>query len=189
MRRPDLVADCANCAAVCCVATSFEASEDFGCTKAAGVACPHLQTDNRCAIHARLIDRGFPGCAVYDCYGAGPRITQTFAGMQDREHERIEAFLWLRVVHELLWLLTEATKLCTPEHGELLEQLTVQIGALGALARAPATALPEVELQPHRDAARALLRRVGEAFGGRRRSRRSLVVLVEGRRRAPASPR
>src|SRR5262245_28728842 len=117
MRRPDLVSDCASCAGLCCIATSFEASEYFGLDKPAGVACPNLSSDCRCAIHDDLVERGFAGCAAYECYGAGPRVTRAF-GPGDSA-ARNEAFLSLRVVHELLWLLTEAAKLCPPSRPDV----------------------------------------------------------------------
>ncbi len=31
------------------------------CGACAGLPCPHLDTDFRCAIHAHLVERGFPG--------------------------------------------------------------------------------------------------------------------------------
>ncbi len=160
MRRPDLVPDCERCAAVCCVATSFDASEDFAYSKSAGVACRYLR-DCRCAIHAELPERGFRGCAIYDCYGAGPRATRAFSGPQ-----RDDAFLILRAVHELLFLLTEAAKLCPPD---LITELASQISALDALEPA------DLDLRPHRAAAHALLRRIGDALGSRRSAR--LVLL------------
>ncbi|MCY1016082.1 hypothetical protein [Pyxidicoccus sp. MSG2] len=36
MPRPDLVPDCSACTALCCVATSFERSEDFAFDKPVG---------------------------------------------------------------------------------------------------------------------------------------------------------
>jgi hypothetical protein len=176
MRRPDLVPDCGSCAALCCVATSFEASDDFAFDKAAGVGCRYLMRNCRCAIHDELVVRGFPGCAVYDCYGAGQRATRAFAGTHDAE-QRNEAFLVLRVVHELLWLLTEAAKLCPPSPDDLGVHLALEIEALDAIARGPAPTLLEIDLRPHRDATRALLRRVGDALGGRRHAARALAVL------------
>jgi hypothetical protein len=175
MRRSDLVPDCGGCAALCCVATSFEASEDFAFDKAAGVGCRYLTRDCRCAIHGELVARGLPGCAVYDCYGAGQRATQAFAGKHDAERERNEAFLILRVIHELLWQLTEAAKLC-PLHDDLGAQFAREIDTLDAIARGPVPALFEVDLLPHREATRALLRRVGDRLGGRRGAARVLGV-------------
>jgi hypothetical protein len=167
MRRPDLVPDCASCAAICCVATSFDASDDFAVDKPAGVGCRYLRRDCRCAIHDELAVRGFRGCTVYDCYGAGPRVTRAFAGSVDAD-VRNAAFLGLRVVHELLWLLTEAAKLCPAEHHALAAQLTTEIEALDTIARAPMPRLAELDLRSQETAARALLRRVGHALGGRR---------------------
>jgi hypothetical protein len=169
MPRPDLVPDCASCAALCCVATTFDASEDFAFAKPAGVRCRKLRADNRCTIHAQLLERGFSGCAVYDCHGAGPRVTRAFAREGGSERERNEAFLISRVVHELLWLLTEACKLCPPAQAELAAELAREIDALDALATQSPCALTERAVARHDLSARGLLRRVGAALGGRRR--------------------
>lgn len=161
MRRADLVSDCGNCAALCCIATSFEASGDFACDKAAGEHCRHLQAGDRCAIHAQLIPRGFSGCAVYECYGAGPRATRAFAG---RERARNEAFMQLRVVHELLWFVLGALELCPVAQTELrceLERLAAELS--GPVARLPELSLPALHARTH-----AVLRRVGTALGGRK---------------------
>lgn len=173
MRRPDLVPDCASCAGLCCIATSFDASEDFAFTKAAGVRCPHLTPRSRCAIHGELAARGFSGCAIYDCYGAGPRVTRDLAGAPARLRD--EAFRILRVIHELLWLLTEAAKL--PIDLTLGNQLSHQVETLDAIAELPPPQLLELDLRPHSETARSLLRRVGDALGGRRRHARALVVV------------
>jgi hypothetical protein len=177
MRRPDLLSDCASCAAVCCIATAFEASEDFAFDKRAGVGCRHLTPDCRCAIHTDRVERGFSGCVVYECYGAGQRVTRMFAGTCGAQGRRDEAFMILRVVHEWLWLLTEAAKLCPPSHADISTQLVREIEALDAIAAGPLAALFEWDLRPHQAASRALLLRVGEALGGRRRASRSLVVI------------
>ena len=80
MTRPDLVADCPRCAALCCVWSAFDASDDFAFSKPAGVACRNLRRDHRCAIHRELIGRGLRGCAAYDCHGAGQRATLSLVG-------------------------------------------------------------------------------------------------------------
>ena len=57
---------------------------------------------------------GFPGCAAYDCFGAGQRIAQqTFGGRDWRAHPEVAAsmfaaFATMRHLHELLWYLREA---------------------------------------------------------------------------------
>src|SRR5215212_836758 len=115
--RAHLRADCSRCAGLCCVAPGFARSADFAIDKPAGVACPHLQQDFRCGIHARLGERGFPGCTVFDCFGAGQRITQdTFGGRAWREAPEIAAAQFavlpvMRQLHEALWYLVEAEHL------------------------------------------------------------------------------
>jgi len=71
-------------------------------------------------------------------------------------------------VHELLWLLTEAAKLRPSSQLELCAQLALEIEVLDAIACEPVSALLDIDLDSHDSAARALLRRVGDALGGRR---------------------
>jgi len=109
-----LRADCAACAALCCVAPGFEVSADFPIRKPAGEACPNLTDDFRCGIHARLRDEGFAGCAAYDCFGAGQRTTRAFHGRTWRTDPAVArsmftAFGVLRALHEILWYTVEAT--------------------------------------------------------------------------------
>ncbi|WP_373044866.1 hypothetical protein [Vulgatibacter sp.] len=165
VRPSDLVADCAACAALCCVAPSFERGEDFAFDKPAGVRCPNLTGDDRCAIHAELAARGCGGCVVYDCHGAGQRTTRACAGQPDAVRDR--AFLVIRGIHEQLWLLTEAAKRCPPSAADLHEALAAHVERLDGLAALVPPALFETDLQPHEAQTRQLLRRVGEALGGR----------------------
>src|SRR5688500_2388894 len=114
--RRHLRADCGRCAGLCCVAPAFAASADFAIDKPAGTPCPNLQPDSRCGIHDRLRDRGFPGCTVFDCFGAGQRITQqTFGGSSWREaadlaRAQFAVLPVMRQLHEILWYLTEASE-------------------------------------------------------------------------------
>ncbi len=80
--RDALSADCANCFGLCCVGPAFAASADFAIDKAAGTPCPNLGGDFRCGIHDQLRPKGFAGCTVYDCFGAGQKVSQvTFASV------------------------------------------------------------------------------------------------------------
>jgi hypothetical protein len=112
-----LRADCARCAALCCVSLVFDRSDMFAFDKAAGVACWHLTADHECGIHPALESRGFGGCIAFDCLGAGQRVTQElFGGRSWREHPAIaqsmfDAFRGMRLVHELLLLLRTASRL------------------------------------------------------------------------------
>jgi len=123
----NLRADCESCLALCCVVPAFSASADFAINKPAGQPCPNLQPDFRCGIHTSLRERGFRGCTVYDCFGAGQQVSQvTFAGQDWRRAPRtakrmFEVFPVMRDLHELLWYLGEALTIAAARslHGEL----------------------------------------------------------------------
>ena len=57
MAELPLTADCARCAALCCVAPTFAVSADFAIDKPAGQPCPHLQPSSHCGIHSTLRER------------------------------------------------------------------------------------------------------------------------------------
>jgi Pentapeptide repeats (8 copies) len=112
--RAHLRADCASCSALCCVAPTFEVSADFPIHKPAGEACPHLSPEYRCRIHDHLRQKGFLGCAAFDCFGAGPRITGAFGERTWRTdpalgQQMFRSFGVLRLLHEILWYLEEAS--------------------------------------------------------------------------------
>jgi uncharacterized protein YjbI with pentapeptide repeats len=115
--RPDLRADCGRCAGLCCVAPAFAASADFAVDKPAGQPCRNLLADFRCGIHDSLRERGFPGCTVFDCFGAGQQVTQvTFGGQDWRRTPAIATsmftvFAVMRQLREELWYLIEAVTL------------------------------------------------------------------------------
>ncbi len=108
----ELRADCSRCVGLCCVAPAFARSADFAVDKPAGTPCAHLRAEFRCAIHVDLRDRGFAGCTVFDCLGAGQRVTAAFAGRDWRTPDvaapMFRAFAVARQVHELLWYVDEA---------------------------------------------------------------------------------
>ncbi|MFD5424332.1 pentapeptide repeat-containing protein [Streptomyces sp. NPDC127084] len=115
--NPELRADCGSCFGLCCAALPFAASADFAVGKPAGQPCTHLGEDFRCGIHDRLRERGFPGCTVYDCFGAGQKVSQvTFGGVSwrqrpDTAQRMFAVFPVLRQLHELLRHLAEAVEL------------------------------------------------------------------------------
>ncbi|HVK86538.1 MAG TPA: hypothetical protein VM513_20610 [Kofleriaceae bacterium] len=159
MPRLELVADCDACAALCCVWLAFDESPAFAFSKPAGLPCRYITSDCRCAIHAKLARRGFAGCAAYDCHGAGQRATALFAragALSDREKQ--DAFATLRELHELLWVLDGAARLCDDD--ELRAELAAVISALDAIASSSIDMVLDADLRSHRAAARALLRRV-----------------------------
>ncbi len=165
--RPlSLRADCERCFGLCCVAPAFSASADFAIDKDAGKPCPNLQSDFRCAIHHRLRQKGFPGCAVYDCFGAGQKVAQiTFNGRDWRRNPEIaaqmfEVFMIMRQLHELLWYLTEALTLqpAAPLHGEL----GLALEETERLTHSGPDDLEELDVGAHRRDVNALLLRTSE---------------------------
>ncbi len=123
----ELRADCTQCHALCCVALVFLDSADFPFAKDAGEPCPKLGRDDRCTIHAELRPQGFAGCAAYDCFGAGQRVSQmTFGGRHWRSSPELAGSMFavlpaMRQLHELLWYLADAR--ARPECDGLRAQL------------------------------------------------------------------
>lgn len=109
-----LKADCGNCFGLCCVALPYAKSADFAFNKDGGTPCRNLQEDYRCAIHNHLRNEGFRGCAVYECFGAGQKVSQAaYKGNDWREHsetakEMFEVFPIMQQLHEILYYLHEA---------------------------------------------------------------------------------
>ena len=153
--RRDLTADCSRCAGLCCVLPAFAASADFAVDKPAGTPCRHLRADDRCGIHDRLRDRGFPGCVVFDCFGAGQRVTQdTFAGAGWRDDPGTAAgmaavFPVMRQLTELLWHLTEARTLVPA--GPVRTAVEEASARTAELTRAPAAELAALDVAALRE--------------------------------------
>ncbi len=177
MTEHDLAADCARCAGLCCVVPAFTRSADFAISKPAGQPCPNLGPDSRCAIHAGLRDRGFGGCAAYDCFGAGQQTVQvTFGGRDWRSSpglaaEMFAAFGVMRQLNELRWHLAQAAELLSPGGpagslsaiGALREELSEALRAAQGYASGTPEMLIKMDISAHRDAVSDLLRRVSAA--------------------------
>ncbi|MCC9197772.1 pentapeptide repeat-containing protein [Arthrobacter sp. zg-Y820] len=112
--RSSLRPDCANCFALCCTAFGFTRSADFALDKPAGAPCRNLASDFTCTIHDSLLPRGFRGCTVFDCFGAGQNVSHgLFSGKSWLENpgtkdDMFAAFKASRQLHEMLWYLVEA---------------------------------------------------------------------------------
>ncbi|HKR50435.1 MAG TPA: pentapeptide repeat-containing protein, partial [Pseudonocardiaceae bacterium] len=160
--RLSLRADCARCFALCCVAPAFSVSTDFAINKAAGQVCPHLQSDFRCGIHACLRQQGFPGCTVYDCFGAGQKVSQiTFGGQDWRSAQQMfEVFPIMRQLHELLWYLSEALTLQPAR--QLHGALNLALDETEHLTHNSSDSLLELDTAAHRQKVNALLLRTSE---------------------------
>lgn len=133
---PSLKPDCAACAALCCMALAFDRGEDFALDKPALHPCPNL-SGHDCTIHERLEARGFRGCTLYDCLGAGQRVVQEVFGGADWQRDATlrapmaEALGLMRRVHAGLELLGAAGALALPPG------LAGERRALGALFNPP----------------------------------------------------
>lgn len=116
MNGLNLRADCARCAALCCLALAFDKGSQFGHDKAAGQPCSYLRRHG-CGIHSDRTDRGYIGCVRYDCLGAGQRVTQDlFQGADWRKDPSLlrpmaEAFSVVQRAHAMLALLDRARRL------------------------------------------------------------------------------
>jgi uncharacterized membrane protein len=168
--RDRLRADCSRCAGLCCVAPAFAASADFAIDKPAGVPCPNLRDDFRCGIHARLRDRGFAGCEVFDCFGAGQQLTQvTFGGRSWREAPELAAVQFavlpvMRQLHEMLWHLTEARS--RPAAAPLHEETRAVADRVERLTAAGADDLGRLDVSVVRGEVGELLGRVSDLVRG-----------------------
>lgn len=164
-RRADLGADCAQCVGLCCVALAFVASSDFPADKPAGTACEHLEPDDACGIHSQLRERGFKGCTVFDCFGAGQKVSAGFAGRSwraDPEARRamVTAFPLVRRLHELLWYLDEAIVLVSATVDA--SPWVAAFDRVEALSNGSVEALEELDVDGEYDAVRGLLVRASE---------------------------
>ena len=180
-QRAAFRADCARCQALCCVSLPFDEGESFGFDKPANAVCRYLGHDFCCRVHGELWARGQAGCAVYDCLGAGQRITQElFAGVSWQREPAMrsamfEAFRRLKRVHELRLLLHEAERLpLSPGRIRERARFLALLEPTPGLSRQSLAALPLSELET---AIGAWLRDLSGELT-EERARRSLPVLT-----------
>lgn len=164
--RNNLHANCENCFGLCCVALPFAASVDFAIDKDAGKPCSNLQSDFRCGIHKNLRQQGFKGCTVFECFGAGQKVSQiTFEGVDWREgpetaRKMFDVFPIMQQLHEMLWYLTEALtlKASRPIHREL----SFALDETERLTQLSPDSLMELDVPSHRADVNVLLLRTSE---------------------------
>ncbi|MFB8138557.1 pentapeptide repeat-containing protein [Streptomyces parvus] len=183
--QPDLQSDCGSCFGLCCVALPFSRSSDFPVDKSAGTPCGNLQEDFRCGIHRRLRDTGYNGCTVFDCFGAGQKVSQvTFKGVSWREEPdsarvMYEVFPVVRQLQELLKYVAQALDLSSAAlvHRDLRRAYE----RLDALTRDPAETLLAVDVDALRGEVNPLLLRASElaraAVPGRRKNHRGANLM------------
>ncbi|MCR8643254.1 pentapeptide repeat-containing protein [Paenibacillus sp. N1-5-1-14] len=164
--RNSLQADCEQCFGLCCTALPFAASVDFAIDKPAGTPCSNLQDNFRCGVHTKLRQIGFRGCTVYDCFGAGQKLSQiTFKEKNwrtnpDSAQLMFEVFPTMWQLHELIWYVTEASSLAATRsiHKDLKQILEETI----TLSDLPPEQLKEVSISVQRAHVNVLLLQVSE---------------------------
>jgi len=163
----DLRADCSRCQALCCVALPFTKSSDFAISKAAGTPCRNLLADHRCGIHTDLRAKGFPGCTVFDCFGAGQKITQvTLAGQpwrlagEQQRRRTFDAFGVMLHLHELLWYLAQARELRPA--ASLRDRIIAAYNRVEAVTLSEPDTLLAVDVAAHRKDVNELLLKASE---------------------------
>ncbi|MFF1571148.1 pentapeptide repeat-containing protein [Leifsonia sp. NPDC058292] len=160
--RPDLLANCADCFGLCCVALAFARSSDFAFDKSAGDPCVNLDDGFRCTIHPELRERGFAGCTVFDCHGAGQKVSQTtYSGKSwveapQTRSEMFAVFPIMRQLHELLRYLDEAIRM--PGAASLRPELERAEAEVEALTESSAQSILDLDLDAVRAPVAELLR-------------------------------
>lgn len=161
----ELVADCANCVGLCCVALAFERSDDFAFSKDADTACRNLEVDYRCRIHPILRSEGMKGCTVFDCHGAGQKVTQTvFGGASWRDSPgtadaMFAVFRIVRQLHEMLWYLRAASRVESNARSEI----DTMYETVDALSRLPGDEILALDLDGIRHLVNPLLSAASES--------------------------
>ena len=125
----ELASDCSSCFGLCCVLLPFRRESGFGVDKDGGTPCVNLQADDGCGIHDDLRGRGWSGCTVFECFGAGQHVSQgTYAGTSWRESDNLgemaAVLSAMRQLHEMLFHLAEvARRSSTPTAYALSERI------------------------------------------------------------------
>jgi hypothetical protein len=167
--RAALRADCSECFALCCTAFGFQRSADFPIDKPAGTPCLNLADDFSCTVHDSLRPRGFRGCIVFDCFGAGQAVSKRlYDGISWRQRpgtaaEMFRVFGVVRQLHEMLWYLAEAADRTMQPDGPVIE---LRDEILTILDREPAAILTADVDRLRADVRRVLIEVSQEARGG-----------------------
>ncbi|ARU60358.1 hypothetical protein CBW65_04225 [Tumebacillus avium] len=184
--------DCEQCFGLCCVALPFAATSDFAVDKDGGEPCRNLQANFRCGVHDTLRKRGYRGCTVYECFGAGQKVSQvTYNGQDWRSApesagQMFAVFPVMRQLHELLRYLDEAMSLETAR--ELQAELSAAFEATERLTLLGAEELLQVDVAVHRADVNVLLlrtsERVREGMKGQQMNRRGADLIGAKLRKA-----
>ncbi|WP_449537650.1 pentapeptide repeat-containing protein [Ferdinandcohnia sp. Marseille-Q9671] len=164
--KDKLQADCENCFGLCCVALPFAKSADFACNKDGGTPCSNLKTDYSCSIHSNLRSKGYRGCTVYECFGAGQKVSKvTFGGKEWRGNQEVAAEMFdvfpiMQQLHEMLYYIHEALQL--EQVKPILQELKTIFEETESLTYKSPGELKELHLSAHRASVNELLLRTSE---------------------------
>ena len=180
--RESLTADCSKCFGLCCTALNIVASSDFPINKPAGTPCVNLQSDYGCQIHSDLREKGFKGCTVFDCLGAGQVVSQvTFKGQSWRDSPDIadrmfRVFPIMEQIYEMIAYTAEALSYDIPQ--DLNDKLSVELKVLQNLTKLDAEQLLSLDLVKYRFPVNKLLSETSMSI------RESLIAEMPGMKNA-----
>lgn len=166
--RESLTADCSKCFGLCCTALNIIASSDFPINKAAGTPCVNLQSNYSCHIHSKLREKGFKGCTVFDCLGAGQVVSQiTFKGQSWRNNPEMgekmfRVFPVMEQIHEMIAYTAEALSYDIPH--TLSNELSSQLKKLQNLTKLDAEQLLSLDIVMLRFPLNNLLAKTSESI-------------------------
>ncbi|PLS17519.1 hypothetical protein CVD28_10995 [Bacillus sp. M6-12] len=166
-----LSADCEKCFGLCCVSLPYLKSADFAFDKDGGTPCPNLQSDYRCGIHKDLRNKGFRGCTVYECFGAGQKVSQViYGGNNWRDNpssakEMFEVFPIVQQLQEMLCYLNEALTLKDAQ--PIYKDLQAAIKETEYLTNLSPEGILNLNVPAHRTIVNELLLRTSELVRGK----------------------
>ncbi len=176
-------ADCENCFGLCCIALPYAKSADFAIDKEGGTPCSNLNSDFRCGVHHNLRKIGFRGCAVYECFGAGQKVSQaTFDGKDWREHpaiakEMFRVFPIIQQLQEILRYLSEALSL--EEAKPIFQDLQNALMETEQLTNLSPKAIIELNVPAHRAMINDLLVKTSELVRGKVSFKKNRTPKIE----------
>ncbi len=171
--------DCENCFGLCCVALPFGKSSEFAEDKEGGKPCRNLRGDYRCGIHDKLRTKGFKGCTVFECFGAGQKVSQfTFKGVSWQGKEAVakdmfKVFPIMQQLHEMLYYLEEALQLHATK--EIRQELETIFQKTSRLTELKPQELMEINIPETRVIVNALLVKTSELL-------RQKIIVEKGER-------
>lgn len=166
--RNNLIADCSKCFGLCCTALNIVQSSDFPRNKPANTPCVNLKPDYKCNIHTQLRDKGFKGCTVFDCLGAGQVVSQvTFNNNSWRENpefreQMFQVFPIMEQIQEMIAYAAEALSYDIPSL--LADKLSKKLTELQHLTTWSADKLVAFDLVTYRFSLNGLLTEASDSI-------------------------